>query len=190
MSINQEKTNIIHFRPKHSQTTGFTFKFEESPLHLVNQYKYLGIMLSEHLDYGTTAELLAGAANRALGTVINKFNHHRNTGYNIFTKLYFTNVCPILDYCSGVWGFKQIQSCDKVQLRANRYFLGVHNKTPLLSIFGDMGWMETRNRRQLEMLRLWNRLIKMENNRLTKRIFLWDKENATFGWSSELAQIF
>jgi hypothetical protein len=30
----------------------------------------------------------------------------------------------------------------------------------------------------------------MENNRLTKRIFLWDKENATFGWSSELAQIF
>ena len=190
MSINTEKTNIMHFRPKRCLITSFIFKFGDTLLSIKNQYKYLGIMLNEHLDYATTAELLSGAANRALGAIINKFRQHRNTGYKAFTKLYFTNVCPILEYCSGVWGFKQIQCCNKVQFRAQRYFLGVHNKTPLLSLFGDMGWTDPRDRRHLDMLRLWNRLIKMDNNRLTKKIFEWDKGLQNSGWNSEIKQIF
>ncbi len=40
---------------------------------MVTQYKYLGIVRNEFLDYNVTAQMLADAGNRALGLVINKY---------------------------------------------------------------------------------------------------------------------
>ena len=106
------------------------------------------------MTFNPTAELLSGAASRALGAIINKFKTHKNCLYNAFNKLYHSTVCSINDYCSGVWGFNTFVACDKVQYRAQRWFLGVHNKTPLLAIAGDMGWTDPQVRRHLDMLRL------------------------------------
>ena len=41
-----------------------------SLIEIVDRYKYLGVMLHEHLDYDIIADLLASAAVRALGAVI------------------------------------------------------------------------------------------------------------------------
>jgi hypothetical protein len=189
MSINVEKTKVVHFRPKRKSMSTFDFKIGNSDIEIAKHYKYLGIMMDEFLNFETTVELLAGAANRALGSIISKFNNIRNVGYKTFKKLYHTNICPILDYSSGVWGFKKYKSCDKVQYRAIRYYLGVHNKAPLLSLQGDMGWAESNDRHIVEMFRLWNRFIKLEDGSITKKIFLWDKQNCNQNWSAEVKQI-
>ncbi len=34
---------------------------------------------------------------------------------------------------------------------------------------GDMGWSSSQTRQGMEMGKLWNRLVKMENDRLTKK---------------------
>ena len=88
--------------------------------------------------------------------------------------MFNTSVVPILDYCSGVWGYTSFPDCEKVQHRAIRYYLGVHPKAPLLAITGAMGWVDPQVRRHVNIIRLWNRLLKMEDSRLTKKIFLWD----------------
>ena len=94
------------------------------------------------------------------------------------------------DYCSGVWGFRDFHKGDMVQNRVIRYFLGVHRFTPILAINGDMGWPLTLHRRWTNMLRLWNRLVGMENIRLTKKIFLYDlNRNASNSWCSEIKVI-
>lgn len=36
------------------------------------------------------------------------------------------------------------------------------------------------------MIKYWNRLIKMDNSRLTKKVFLWDKSLCKQNWSSEI----
>ena len=61
---------------------------------------------------------------------------------------------------------------------------GVHN-----SFNGDMGWMNCATRRKIEMLRFWNRLVEMENSRLTKKIFLWDKDVNPRNWSKDISKI-
>ena len=95
------------------------------------------------------------------------------------------------DYCSGVWGFRDFYKGDMIQNRAIRYFLGVHRFTPILAISGDMGWPVSLHRRWFNMLRLWNRLIGMDNNRLTKQIFLNDfNRNRNNSWCSEIKFIF
>ena len=40
-----------------------------------------------------------------------------------------------------------------------------------------MDWISLKYTRYIAMLRLWNRLIKMNNTRLTKRTFLWCHDN-------------
>ncbi len=71
--------------------------------------------------------------------------------------------------------------------------MGVHKFAPILGHVGDMGWVSNRGRWKLNILRLWNRLVEMDNDRLTKRVFSWDREQHALtnksNFSSQARQI-
>ena len=146
-------------------------------------------ILDEHLDYSTTANVLSGSASRALGGIYSKFKKLNGLGYQTYTKLYLTGVVPIMDYCSGIWGYQHFGKLNTVQNRSQRLYLGVHRFAPNMAVNGDMGWVSSNTRRKIEMLQLWNRLVEMDGNRLTKQIFLWDKDKSTRNWSDEVFKI-
>lgn len=68
-------------------------------------------------------------------------------------------------------------------------FFGVHKFAPILAIQGDMGWVPGVVQRKCEMIRLWNRLIKMEEDRVNKRVFSWGKAHRS-PWVKEIYSIF
>ena len=71
-----------------------------------------------------------------------------------------------------------------------RYFLGVHRFTPILAIQGECGWLSSFYRHQLNFIRLWNRLLTMSDDRLTKKIFLWDLEQPNDkNWSHKIKSL-
>ena len=55
-----------------------------------------------------------------------KYYSNIGLAINTYTKLYEACVCPIMDYCSGVWGYSPNDKIDKVHMRAIRCFLGVN----------------------------------------------------------------
>ena len=59
MCINSTKSNIVHFRPASIRRTDVTFNCGDTILKVAEQYTYLGIVLSEHLDYNVTANAIA-----------------------------------------------------------------------------------------------------------------------------------
>ena len=192
LKVNNLKTNIVHFRNRGKKCTQYLFTFDDKELNKVNQYKYLGFWLNENLKYEESAEILSEAGSRALGTIIGKFKSIKNITYDTFTKLYSTSVLPVIDYASEIWGFSKALSCDKVQHKAMRYFLGVHKFCPLPAMCGDMGWLDSRSRRFLNMLKFWNRLVAMSENRLTKKLFTYDYENSNLGadnWCKEIESV-
>ncbi len=158
--------------------TNFPFKlYDNGPtLEKVGSYKYLGVYLDEFLTFSTTANVLSTAAGRALGGMINKYKSLNDLGYDTYTKLYDSLVAPIIDYGSAVWGYKGYECLDRIQNRATRFFTGVHKFAPILGHVGDMGWVSNRGRWKINIMRLWNRLVRTDDNRLLKKIFLWDKE--------------
>ncbi len=83
------KSKIIHHVPK----TDYSFKLGDINLSKLEEYEYLGIVINECNDYNVTA-------NRALGSVINKYKSINGLGYYTYTRLFQSGVCPILDYCS------------------------------------------------------------------------------------------
>ncbi len=189
LSVNADKTKVMHFRQKNRNRSSRVFKVDEACLETVSQYKYLGVILDEHMDFAKTAELLANSAGRALGSVINKVKLNKDLGFNTYTTLIDSCVMPIILYASGVWGLKSHKICEDVLLRACRFYSGVHRLAPIPGIQGDFGWWDCKSRCNLELIRLYNRFITMDPDRLNRRVFMYDKEVCKENWNERFKQI-
>ena len=110
----------------------------------------------------------------------------KDFGIKTFEKLYTSGVVPVLDYNSSVWGYKDFSCINSVQNKALRYFLGVHKFAPVLAINGDIGWLPSKERRWCNMIRLWKKLVTMDEHRICKRVFNWDFHKCKNNWSSEV----
>ena len=189
MVVNEDKTEVVHFRKKGKNVTEANFIYGNTRLNVNSKYKYLGLVLNENLDFQVTANVLAEAGGRALGAIKNKLKSLKDCGYNSFMNLYSTGVQPILNYGAGIWGFRNFNKHENIQRRALRYFLGVHRFSPNHAVDGDMGMVGTRISRHIEMIRLWNRLVTMSPTRLTKQVFLYDFYNCHGNWSEDFFMI-
>ena len=176
MSINEKKTNVMHFRSTRIPISNYQFYFGDKRINLVSSYKYLGFYVDEHMSFVHGSTVLAESAGRALGGVIGKIKTLKDVGFLTYTTLYQACVCPVLDYGAGVWGQGTFPKSVAVHNRAIRYFLGVHRYAPIAATSGDMGWEPCEVRWKVCTARLWNRLVNMNDNRLTKKVFNWDKQ--------------
>ena len=103
VSINVDKTKVMHFHQKRCKITDHIFTIGGSSLELVNKYKYLGIVMSEHCDEAVTTTQLANAGSRSLAQLIMKTKSNYDLGYHSFTKLFTTTTAAIMDYAVGAW---------------------------------------------------------------------------------------
>jgi hypothetical protein len=58
LDCNIEKTNTVHYRPVGRKRTEFKFVFNNSEISTVKQYKYLGILFDEHLNFKPATTVL------------------------------------------------------------------------------------------------------------------------------------
>ena len=187
--INVSKSNIIHFRKTGTKETNYMFKWGQVPLEKVNCYKYLGLYLFSDMNFSKTARLLSESATRALGSLISKYKSAKFMHYHTYTKLFNSLVCPITEYGAGIWGLGEFENINKILLTACRTYLGAHRHVAKTCLVADMGWVSDYNRRQIEMLRTWNRLIKLPKDRITYKIFQWSYERNS-AWCRDIQEVF
>ena len=92
--------------------------------------------------------------------------------YNVYTKLYKSVVCPVIEYSAIIWGFKSYSCRNAVQNRAILVFLGVGKYTPTAALHGALGW-EPYISRQWLCIGRHVRMSCTNSSRLNKRIALW-----------------
>ena len=97
--------------------------------------------------------------------------------------LYEPYVDPIINYASGVWGFDYFNPPQVLQNRVMRFFLGIHNFAPNAATKIEMDWLGCREKRWLNMIRLYNRINVMPFSRLLKIIYDWDVNSDASYWS-------
>ena len=179
LNINTDKTKVVHFRNSAKPLSSFSFSCGHFPLEVVKEYKYLGLFLTEFLDYNVTVKHLALHANRALGAIIAKSKSLGGFPFKCFTKLFDSLVLPILTYAAAVWGYKSFSCINAVFNRACRFYLGVGKYTPNAAIQGDMGWKTMWQHQWSCIFKNWQRLCGMPDSRLCKRVFLWAEKLST-----------
>ena len=139
--INTAKTQVVHFRNRKSPRSAFQFSLNGVNLDTVQKYRYLGLVINEHIDMSETAKVVAQSATRALGVLINKYIVHGGMPYKTYSKLYYSLVQPVLEYGAPVWAYKEHSCVKAVQHKAGRFFLGVGRYTPSAAVMGDLGWV-------------------------------------------------
>ena len=140
---------------------------------ITHQYNYLGLTLTEFLNYDIMASNVAKSASRALGLVIHKSKQNGGFPFECFTKLYDSLVWPVIEYGSSIWGTSKRSCIEAVQNRACRYFMAVGKYTPNIAVQGDMGWTPTSVKIWKSMGSRWVRFREMDDNRLNKRTSKW-----------------
>ena len=118
--------------------TDYVFTCGKECLNVVDQYKYLGLIFTEFMDYSEMAKFVARAAHRALGLIIAKSRVYGGMPFQCFGKLYDSLVQPIISYGAAIWGHTQYRCIDQVQYRASSYFLGVGHSSIVWR-----NWMES-----------------------------------------------
>ncbi|KAK3107434.1 hypothetical protein FSP39_014542 [Pinctada imbricata] len=122
LTINKEKTKILHFRGSSVTRSKFSFKCGDLDIDYDSSYRYLGVSLNEFLDYRFTVKEVRKSASRALSALYTKFLYCGDMTYDVFTKLYRTLVEPVLYYGAGIWGLNKWREISVVQNKACRYF--------------------------------------------------------------------
>jgi hypothetical protein len=194
LEINLSKTNIMHVRGVRKKQSNFMFLFDMRPIAYCKEYKYLGATINEFLDFNFTAECLADSAGRALGSIVTKMIKNGGFPFNVYSILYEACVTSIADYSGEVFGYNQHQPTLKLHLRAIRAFLGLPKTSCNVGVLSEVDWVLPQYRTRMKMIRMFNRIIKMDENRLTRKIFNWDRQlnesNTVLSWSNEVKSIF
>ncbi len=146
MSVNLENLNFLHFRPPSVEVSRHTFLFGKDNLTTASEYRYLGLVITDHLDFNVTAKIVAKSASRALGLLIAK---------------------------SKVWGTREYSCINAIQNRAARFFMGLGRYAPNIAVNGDMGWKPPIVKQWERVFRHWNRCVTMDTNRVNSKIFHW-----------------
>ena len=136
LSVNTSTSNIMHFRNPSTSTSDVVFSVNQEVLSYTTQYKYLGVVLTEHLDYAITAKIVAQSSSRALGPLIAKSKAFGGFQYGPFTKLNESMVCLVSSYGVAVWATQSYNCINAVQNRAARYFLNVRKYTHMPLLIG------------------------------------------------------
>ena len=171
--INTAKSNVIHFCGISEPMSKYSFRCGDQYLDYVSQYKYLGFILTEHLDFNVSVESVEKVCNRALGSLISKFKKNGGFPYVTFSKLYDTLVWPIMDYSSAIWGTHDYNVVNTIHNQACRFFLGVGKYTPTCAVHCEMAWISPLHRQWISVTRYLCRLRKMDMERINKKVFVW-----------------
>ena len=164
VSVNTGKTKVMHFRPKQKPKCTNVFSIGANNLETVESYCYLGVVLDELAsEYGIVDEL-SKAGSSALSNMIGKTRDNYDLGYSSFTKLYHMTVVSILEYAVGAWGIglMNCRKLDQIQECAICFYAGLPKSAPLLALTGDSGWVPGLVRRDVETLRFYNQLMRMD----------------------------
>ncbi len=68
--------------------TQHVFTYGSKSIEVVNHYKYLGLILTDMLDYKVTAFMVVKAASHALGLLIAKSKAYGRRPYEVYSHLY------------------------------------------------------------------------------------------------------
>ena len=143
--------------------TSNMYTFCGQTLTFVDSHCYLGIHLSNTLNWTTQTKPASTKAQQTLGVIrrnLNKYPTH------IKAVAYTSLVRPIFEYASAAWGphsQNNIKSLERIQRQAARFYKNNYSRGPgsVTKLLQELGWESLQTRRKYKRI---TTLYKMEHN--------------------------
>eukprot|EP00745_Piridium_sociabile_P040709 TRINITY_DN7896_c0_g1_i1.p1 TRINITY_DN7896_c0_g1~~TRINITY_DN7896_c0_g1_i1.p1 ORF type:complete len:546 (-),score=34.17 TRINITY_DN7896_c0_g1_i1:81-1496(-) len=172
LTVNHEKSKIVIFRNGGHIASREKWFYGSVRLEIVNQYKYLGIILSSGLTFSYSLQQMALKAKKCVFGILKFLWSLGENSPKLFFKIFDSQIQPILTYGSEVWGLTADHTViERVHLLAIKRLLNVSIKTPSALVYCESGRYPLYIQTSTACIRYWLKLTQMEENRIPKKSY-------------------
>ncbi len=137
------------------------YNMMDHDLETVSHYPYLGVEISEDLNWDHHVNIITTKANKTLGFIRRNLTR---CPQDIREQAYKTLVRPNLEYASAVWDpyrKYQIDKIEMIQRRAARFTTSTYGRDPgtVTNIINDLEWETLETRRKAARLTLLYKIL-------------------------------
>lgn len=119
LQINLEKSKIMIFSGGGRMAKNERWFYHGQQIEVVNEYKYLGVILTTKLSWAKHFKLKFAQATTALNATWWKLLGNRNIAHSVKYKIFNTTMQSIMCYAAQVWGYEEFNDVEKLQ----RFFI-------------------------------------------------------------------
>jgi len=130
LNVNLEKSKIIVFRegPRISSALGWTYK--GSPIEIVNEYKYLGMLLTYNLSFRKHLQSRLATAKTSINATWSAFLLDPEIEVAQKLKIFEAAARSILFYGAQIWGFMEFEEVESLLRFFMKKILVLPKNTP------------------------------------------------------------
>ena len=163
LTVNISKTKIVVFRKGGplSQQERWTYGNEE--IEIVNNFNYLGVVLSSGGSFIKATSTLSGKALKAANSLL-QITKDKEVPVDVMFGLFDSFVTPILNYACEVWGFIRADNIERVHRKFCKWVLNVKPSTSSLALYGEVGRFPLLLCRQSRIVKYFLKINSVDNN--------------------------
>ena len=171
-NVNSRKTQVVVFGGEDDRE----YELGVKNIKVVPGYKYLGLWIDKNVRgrwKKMKESMLEKARKRvavAWGMALNSGCMSVRSGKRIWEAL----VRPVLEYGAEVWEEEnncRWEEAEKLQRKMGKRILGCGSRMSNEVVGGELGWWSLRGRRVLLRIRYWCKLVRMDRERLVRKIY-------------------
>ena len=175
--MNEDKTEVVVYGgADESGGEGEEYTVRSGKrLKVVHEYRYLGMEVGKGGGWSSFRKRLIARARARLNFAWTLGVHTGHTSVRTAVEIWRTMVCPILDWGAEIWPTDEVNKwaeAETMQKDVMRRILQCRSKTTTEAVRGELGWWTMKGRRTMLRLRYWGRLVRMDDDRLVKAVYL------------------
>jgi hypothetical protein len=130
LEVNVEKTKMMVFSKRKRKNEESEWKWEESKIERVSEFKYLGYTFNERATVRAQVREVVRKANKVVGCVWGIGERMWGGEFGRRMMMFESMVESVLMYGAEIWGWKEQEEVERVQEKYLRWVLGVDRETP------------------------------------------------------------
>jgi len=162
LSVNTAKTKIMVFRKRGGLLPTERWTYDSQPIDVVNDFNYLGTVLSYTGNFGPNIEHVVGKSLKSLNVLLCKC-HDYDLSPKTLCQLFDAFVLPILNYSSEIWGYTKSKELERIHLKFCKRLLRVRVNTCTAAVYGELGRYPLYIQRYVKLIQYWFKLIDSDN---------------------------
>ena len=170
LEINASKTKIIIFSKGKPQLQNHNFKIGDEIIEVVKDFKYLGVTFSCNGGFVNNIKELKKQGNRAIFGLIKKAREG-HLPIDIQFDLFDKQILPKLLYGCEIWGYRNLNTLEKLHLKFCKIVLKLKKSTPDIMVYGETGRCDLEYYASKRIINFWGTIACGKKSKLSYIIY-------------------
>ena len=174
LSLNTSKTKTMIVGGNNKES--YEWKLNGQVIETVRAYAYLGFEITNDLSVRSMREKLLIKAKRAQASSFGICCPSKRLSTTTCLDIWKQLISPHLEFGAEICERQMWKEADRLQGQVAKRILGVSEFASTTAARGELGLWCMQGRRDFLLLKYWHKLVKMEENRVTKKVYRLTRE--------------